>query len=369
MVQEVECIVVGAGVIGIATARALAQSKRGVIVLEAADAVGTGTSARNSEVVHAGLYYPKNSLKAQLCVRGRRLLSQYCSEKRVPYKEVGKLIVATNESERSALHDLHARAVANGAGTVEFLTAAEVKQMEPAVTAVAGLHVQSTAIVDVRALMQAMQADAETAGASFILRTPFREARAMGTHFEVKAGLGKEEVTIRSKILVNAAGLNAQSVAERITRMQASLIPKRYLNRGVYFSVAGPSPFKKLVYPVPGKDGLGIHFTMDMAGQGRFGPDDEWVENIDYTVDPARAKNFYAAIRRYYPDLKDGSLKPAFAGIRPKIQAPGGPPADFVIQGRAQHGIRGLVNLFGIESPGLTSSLAIAGEIAVLVTK
>ena len=189
----------------------------------------------------------------------------------------------------------------------------------------------------------------------------------MGTHFEVKAGVGKEEVVIRSKILVNAAGLNAQSVAERITRMQTSLIPKRYLNRGVYFSLAGAAPFQKLVYPVPRKDGLGIHYTMDMVGQGRFGPDDEWIENVEYTVDPARAKDFYTAVRRYYPDLKDGSLKPAFAGIRPKIQAPGGPAADFVIQGRAQHGIRGLVNLFGIESPGLTASLAIAAEVATQI--
>ncbi len=366
MVQEVDCIVVGAGVVGIAVARALAQSKRQVLVIEAADAIGTVTSARSSEVAHAGLHYAKNSQKAVLCVRGRRLLSQFCSDKKVPYREVGKLIVANSEGEMSALHDLHARAVANAAGAVEFLTGAQAQKLEPALKAVAALLVHSTAIFDSRALMQALQADAEAAGATFVLRTPFRSGRAMGNVFELTAGLGKDEVTLRCKALINAAGLNAQSVAERITRMQASLIPKRYLNRGVYFSVAGPSPFSRLVYPVPGKDGLGIHFTLDMAGQGRFGPDDEWIDTVDYTVDPGRAKDFYTAVRRYYPDLKDGTLRPAFAGIRPKIQAPGAPPADFVIQGRAQHGIRGLVNLFGIESPGLTAALAIAGEVVAL---
>ena len=367
MVQEVDCIVIGAGVVGIAIARQLALAKQGVVVLEAADAVGTGTSSRSSEVIHAGLYYPKHSQKASLCVRGRRLLYQYCQEKHVPHKETGKLIVATAPEEVPMLHDLHARAVANSAGTVEFLSAAEAQRMEPALRCSGALHVHATGIVDSRALMLALQADAEAAGATFVLRTPFRSGRAMGTRFEVQAGIGKAPTILRSNCLVNAAGLNAQSVAERITRMQPSLVPKRYLNKGVYFALGGAAPFSRLVYPTPRADGLGIHFTLDMAGKGRFGPDDAWVDEVDYSVDPARAKDFYAAVRRYYPDLKDGTLKPAFAGIRPKIQAPGAPAADFVIQGRAQHGIRGLVNLFGIESPGLTAALAIAGEVVTMV--
>ena len=352
---------------GIAVARQLALAKQEVVVLEAADAVGTGTSSRSSEVVHAGLYYPKNSQKAALCVRGRRLLYQYCKDKHVPHKETGKLIVATAPEEVPILHDLHARAVANGAGTVEFLSAAEAQRLEPALRCSGALHVHATSIVASRALMLALQADAEAAGATFVLRTPFRSGRAMGAKFEVQAGVGKVPTILRSTCLVNAAGLNAQSVAERITRMQASLVPKRYLNKGVYFALGGAAPFSRLVYPTPRADGLGIHFTLDMAGKGRVGPDDAWVDAVDYSVDPARAKDFYTAVRRYYPDLKDGTLKPAFAGIRPKIQAPGAPAADFVIQGRAQHGIRGLVNLFGIESPGLTAALAIAGEVATMV--
>lgn len=366
MVQEVDCIVVGAGVVGIAVARQLALAKREVVVLEAADTVGSATSARSSEVIHAGIYYPKNSLKAALCVRGRRLLYQYCAEKKIPHREVGKLIVATEDAEMAILHDLHARAVANAAGKVEFLTAAEAQKLEPALRCVGALHVHSTGIVDSRALMLAMQSEAEAAGATFVLRTPFRSARAMGAHFEVTVGVTTQSV-LRSSVLVNAAGLNAQSVADRIPRMQKSLIPRRYLNKGQYFSLAGAAPFQRLVYPTPRSDGLGIHYTLDMACKARFGPDDEWVDEIDYTVDAARAKVFCAAIKRYYPDIKESALKPAFAGIRPKIQAPGAPPADFMLQGRAPHGIRGLVNLFGIESPGLTAALAIAGAVVTLV--
>lgn len=358
---------VGAGVVGIAVARALAQAKREVVVLEAADAIGTGISGRNSEVIHGGIYYPKNSQKAVLCVRGRRLLYQFCQEAGVPHRETGKLIVATSQDEVAALHDLHARGIANGVSKIEFLNALEARSLEPALQCVAALYVPVTGIVDVKALMTAMMAQAEGAGATFMLRTPFRAGRATGVHFEVECGLGKDATTIRSRVLVNAAGLNAQSVASRITRMQASLIPQLHLNKGVYFYAAGQSPFQRLVYPVPRKDGLGIHFTIDMAGQGRFGPDDEWVKDIDYSVDPARAPAFYEAVRRYYPDLPDGALRPAFAGIRPKIHAPGTAAADFVIQGRAQHGIRGLVNLFGIESPGLTAALAIAGDVVNLV--
>ncbi len=367
MVQEVDCIVIGAGVVGIAVARALAQAKREVVVLEAADAIGTGVSARNSEVIHAGLYYPKNSQKALLCVRGRRLLYQFCQEAGVPHKETGKLIVATAQEELPVLHDLHARGISNGVSKIEFLNSLEARSLEPALKCIAALYVPVTGIVDAKSLMTAMVAQAEAAGATFMLHTPVRSGRAMGLHFELECGVGKDATKIRSRVLVNAAGLNAQSVAARITRMQAALIPPLHMNKGVYFSVSGKSPFQRLVYPVPRPDGLGIHFTVDMAGRGRFGPDDEWVDSADFSVDPARAQSFYDAIRRYYPDLAQGALQPAFAGIRPKIQAPGMPPADFVLQGHAQHGIRGLVNLFGIESPGLTAALAIASEVATLV--
>ena len=365
MVQQVECVVVGAGVVGLAIARALATAKREVLVLEADSAVGTGVSSRNSEVVHAGLYYAKNSAKAIQCVRGRRLLYAYCAERNIPHKVTGKLIVATTEAEVPVLHDLHARAVANGVGTVQFLSGPEAVRMEPALRCVAALHVQVTGIVDTQALMRTLQADAEAAGTTFVMRTPFRLAHA-ASGFDIEAGVGTDVTRFKSRFLINAAGLNAQSVASRVSRMQEALIPKRYLSKGSYFTLAGKAPFSRLVYPVPDAAGLGIHYTMDIQGRGRFGPDQEWVQDAEYTVRPDKVAAFQTAIRRYYPDLKDGALQPGYAGIRPSLQGPGAPQADFVIQDYAKHGIRGLVNLFGIDSPGLTSALALAGEVLVL---
>ena len=365
MVQEVECVVVGAGVVGLAIARALAMAKRRVLVLEAGNAVGTGISSRGSEVIHAGLYYAKGSAKAIQCVRGRRLLYAYCAKRNVPHKEIGKLIVAATKAEVPALHDLQARAVANGVGDVEFLTAAEAGRMEPALRCVSALHVPVTGIVDTQALMRALQADAEAAGAKVMVRTPFRSAHA-ANGFEIEAGLGTAITKVRSRFLVNAAGLNAQAVAAHVTRMQKGMIPKLHLSKGSYFSLTTKTPFSRLIYPVPGPAGLGIHFTMDIDGRGRFGPDQEWVDEADYAVDPHKAAAFYAAIRKYYPDLPDGALQPAYAGVRPSLQGPGDPQADFVLQGYAKHRIRGLVNLFGIDSPGLTAALALATEVLAL---
>ena len=363
MATDVECIVVGAGVVGLAVARALAQAGREVLVLESADNVGTATSARSSEVIHAGIYYPKGSLKAALCVRGRRLLYNYCAEKKIPHKQIGKLIVACNEQEVPALHDLHARAVANGVSGLEFLNPGEARRKEPALQCSGALYSPATGILDSHALIQALRTDAEAAGATIVLHTPFRGARASGV-FEINAGIGSNAAELRSKVLINAAGLNAQSVANRITRMQERLVPERHLYKGSYFSLSGRPPFQRLIYPVPG-EGLGIHFTVDMAQRARFGPDSEPVAKVDYAVDPARAEAFYTAVRRYYPDLADGALQPAYAGIRPRLNRPGAPPGDFVIQGRGVHGIRGLVNLFGLESPALTAVLAIADEVVV----
>lgn len=366
MADSVECIVVGAGAIGLAVARAFALKGREVVVLESADDIGTGISARSSEVIHAGLYYPKNSLKADLCTRGRRLLDEYCSDRGIGHQTTGKLVVATTDAGKGALHDLHARAVANGVPKLEHLNAAQARALEPKLQCVAALYSPLTGIFDSHLFLQTLRADAEDAGATIVLRTPFREARASGTSFQVKSGVGKSASTLRSQVLVNAAGMNAQSVGSRITRVPEKSIPKRYLSKGSYFSFTEPAPFSRLIYPLPSAEGLGIHFTLDLAGQGRFGPDHEWVEEANYDVDPEKRESFFEAIQGYFPTLRARSLKPAYAGIRAKIAGPGEPPGDFIIHGHADHGIRGLVNLYGIESPGLTAALAIADHVTAL---
>ncbi|MDA1133023.1 MAG: NAD(P)/FAD-dependent oxidoreductase [Proteobacteria bacterium] len=364
MPESVESIVVGAGVVGLAVAGALARSGKEVLVLESGDDLGSGVSSRSSEVVHAGLYYPRGSAKADLCVRGRRLLYAFCREHRVPFKEIGKIIVATAADEVPRLHDLHARGAANGVTGIQFLKRDDIAAMEPALQGLAGLFLPMTGIVDSHALMAALRADAEKQKVTIALRTPFRSARAAGHAFIVEAGLGKQAIEVHGRNLVNAAGLNAQSVAARITRMQPTLIPKRHLSRGCYFSFSGNAPFRHLVYPLPAEGGLGIHYCLDMAGGVRFGPDHEWVSDIDYTVDPGRAEAFTTEIRKYWPRLPDNALQPAYAGIRPRIFGPGQEPADFMIQTHEQHGITRLVNLFGIESPGLTAALALADDVA-----
>ncbi len=360
--DEVECVVVGAGVIGLAAARALALAGREVLVLERAWTIGFETSSRNSEVIHSGIYYPAGSLKATCCVAGRQRLYAYCREHGVPHARLGKLIVAAQEGEIPALEKIAAAAHANGVDDVEWLSAAQAQTLEPALNCVAALLSPSTGIIDSHALMLAYQGEAEAAGATIVLRTPILSGIAGADGFDLSVG-GAEPGTIRCRFLVNAAGLHAPALAAAIAGVPAESIPTAYFCRGVYFTLSGRSPFRRLVYPVPPAGGLGVHITLDLAGQARFGPDVEWISGIDYTVDPARGDAFYAAVRSYWPDLRDGALQPGYAGIRPKISGPAEPAADFVVQGPAAHGVPGLVNLYGIESPGLTASLPLADEV------
>ena len=361
--DKVECVVVGAGIVGLAVARALAMAGREVVILEAEDAIGTHTSSRNSEVIHAGIYYPNGSLKARACVAGRKRLYDYCEEHGVPFRRCGKLIVATNESQKLELKEIQKKAHGNGVADVVEIPAEEAMRMEPALRCVAALHSPSTGIIDSHALMLAYQGDAESAGAMLGLKSVLTGVVFTGTAFELHA----EETSIQTKMLVNSAGLRAPSVARLIKGYPAEKAPRELYAKGNYYSLAGRAPFSRLIYPVPEPGGLGVHVTLDLAGQARFGPDVEWVERIDYQVDPKRAERFYAAIRRYWPALPDDALSPGYAGIRPKISGPAETAADFVIQGPAEHGVPGLVNLFGIESPGLTASLALADDVAKLL--
>lgn len=357
--DEFDCVVVGAGVVGLAVARALALAGREVLVLERAEAIGTETSSRNSEVIHAGIYYPAGSLMARSCVAGKQMLYAYCRERGIPHRNCGKLIVATNEEEAGRLLSIQARAAANGVPDLRLLTRAEALAMEPALSCTAALLSPSTGIVDSHAFMLSLQGDAENAGAVFAFHSPVLSGRATGEGIEIEVG-GAEPMRLRCRTLVNSAGLHAPRLARSIQGMPQDLVPQAYYAKGNYFTLTGRNPFSRLIYPVPVPGGLGTHLTIDLAGQARFGPDVEWVDHIDYEVDPRRGDSFYAAIRRYWPDLKDGALAPGYSGIRPKIVPPGAPAQDFVIQGPREHGVPGLVHLFGIESPGLTASLALA---------
>ena len=360
--EQVDCIVVGAGVVGLAVARALAMSGREVIILEAAEGIGTETSSRNSEVIHAGIYYPANSLMARFCVAGRRMLYPYCAEKGVPHRNCGKLIVATNEREDAMLAGIKGRAEANGVEGMQVLTAAEAMAMEPNLLCTSALHSPATGIVDSHSYMLALQGDAENAGATPVFFSPMVGGKAVGRRIEVDVG-GADPMTLACNLLVNAAGLHAPFLARHIDGMPLDRVPTAYFAKGNYFTLAGRSPFSRLIYPVPVPGGLGVHLTMDLGGQAKFGPDVEWIDTIDYTVDPSRSDSFYAAVRTYWPGLKDGALQPGYAGIRPKIVPKGAPAQDFVVQGPQTHGVAGLINLFGIESPGLTASLAIAEHV------
>jgi len=362
MAEAVDCVVVGAGVIGLAVARALAMTGREVIVLESEDAIGTATSSRNSEVIHAGLYYPQDSLKARLCVHGRDRLYDYLAERGIDHVRCGKLVVATDEAEIEALRALEGKAHANGVDDVVWLNADEAKAMEPALRCVAALHSPSTGILDSPGYMLSLQGDAEALGAAVAFLSPVTGGHAGADGITLDVG-GTQAMSLQCQTAINCAGLGAPALARSIKGMPVEAVPPLHYAKGNYFQLSGRAPFSRLVYPVSGTASLGVHFTRDLGGQGRFGPDVEWIDSIDYTVDPDRARQFYAAIRRYWPDLADEALQPAYSGIRPKIQAPGEPPGDFVIQGPEAHGIRGLVNLFGIESPGLTASLAIADEV------
>jgi L-2-hydroxyglutarate oxidase LhgO len=362
--DKVDCVVIGAGVIGLAIARRLARAGREVIVLEAAEGIGTVTSSRNSEVIHAGIYYRANSLMAQMCVSGKHALYQYCRDHGIPHRNCGKLIVATTAQETEKLQSIRAHAEANGVDDLQLLPGEAARALEPALNCDAALLSPSTGIIDSHAYMLALRGDAEDAGAAFAFHTPLLHARATG-HIEIETG-GDAPMTLACNLLVNSAGLGATAVARSIDGMPVGLIPSAYLAKGNYFSCSARSPFSRLIYPVPEPGGLGVHLTLDMAGQARFGPDVEWVESIDYAVDPARADRFYPAIRRYWPTLPDGALMPSYSGIRPKIVPPAVATQDFLIQGPQDHGVAGLINLFGIESPGLTSSLAIADHVGGL---
>lgn len=357
--EKVDCIVVGAGVVGIAVARSLAMAGREVLVLDAAEGIGTVTSSRNSEVIHAGIYYPQGSLMASLCVQGRRRLYDYCRDRGVPFINCGKLIVATSEDESRSLPVIQARAEANGVEGMRQLSAAEAQAMEPNLACTSALFSPTTGIIDSHAYMLALQGDAEAAGAMFVFNSPVKGGRVAGDGFELDVG-GAEPITLVCRHFVNSAGLDASELARRLEGMPPELVPETWYAKGNYFTLEGRSPFSRLIYPVPVPGGLGVHLTVDLGGQARFGPDVEWIKQIEYTVDPKRSASFYAAVRRYWPGLKDGALLPGYSGIRPKLSAPGMPARDFVLQGPQAHGVAGLVNLFGIESPGLTAAIALA---------
>jgi len=364
--ETIDCVVVGAGVVGLAAARALAQAGHEVIILEAADLIGSETSSRNSEVIHAGIYYPQNSLKARLCVAGKQALYAYCDSHGVAYKRCGKLIVASDDSQWDTLRGIEQKAIANGVSDLRWLTPAQVAEREPALYCVAALLSPSTGIIDSHSLMLAYQGDAEEAGAMLALNSPVESGEIQDDGIVLHVG-GAEPMSILARSVVNSAGLYAGKLAHSIRGVPPDSIPPHYYAKGNYYTLSGRSPFSCLIYPVPEQAGLGVHLSIDLGGQARFGPDVEWIESINYDVDPRRADVFYAAVRKYWPDLPDGALAPGYAGIRPKLQAPGEPAADFVIQGPATHGVPGLVNLYGIESPGLTASLAIAEAVRGLL--
>jgi len=362
-VENVECAVIGAGVVGLAVARALAMAGREVVILEAEDAIGTHTSSRNSEVIHAGIYYPRGSLKARSCVEGKEKLYDYCVARGVPHRRSGKLIVASSNDQLEELRGIQARAHANGVTDVVWLGPAQALALEPELCCVAALYSPSTGIIDSHALMLSYLGDAESHGAMLALKSPLIGGQVTAGGFMLRT----DELDLSCRILVNSAGLRAPSVARTIEGFDRKFIPRELYAKGNYYSLTGKSPFSRLVYPVPEPGGLGVHVTLDLAGHARFGPDVEWIDRIglkeDYAVDPRRSERFYAAIRRYWPGLRDGALAPGYAGIRPKTAGPGEPAPDFEIQGPAEHGVPGLVHLFGIESPGLTSSLSLAERV------
>ncbi len=366
MAESVECTVIGAGVVGLAIARALARRGLDTILIESESAIGTGASSRNSEVIHAGIYYPKGSLKARFCVAGRRQLYRYCEERGIEAKNCGKLIVATDPSQVPTLAGIIEKARANGVPDLALLSSAEALAMEPNLHCVAAVHSPSTGVLDSHGFMLGLLGDFEGAGGMLAFESPLTQAacRADGITLMVA---GAEPMEITSRIVINSAGLHAQALARRFQGLPPDSVPPTYYCKGNYYSLSGKSPFSRLIYPVPEAAGLGVHLTIDLGGQTRFGPDVEWIDDIDYIVDPARSTLFYAEIRKYWPALPDGALQPGYSGIRPKIQAPHEPARDFVIHGPETHGVKGLVNLYGIESPGLTSALAIADHVAELL--
>ena len=363
--EKIECVVIGAGIVGLAVARAMQLGGFETVVLEAERAIGTGTSSRNSEVIHAGIYYPKGSLKARFCVEGRKLLYEYCREHGVAHRNCGKFIVATAPDQVATLEKIMAAAQANGVDGMRFIPEAEIRAKEPQLACLAALESPTTGIVDSHGLMLSLQGDLETAGGAVALASPVLSGQCTASGVILEVG-GDEPMRIEARRLINCAGLNAPAIARRLSGLAPSTVPANHFTKGNYYALTGRAPFSRLIYPVPVPGGLGVHLTLDLAGQARFGPDVEPIDSIDYSVDPARANAFYAEIRKYWPALPDGALQPAYSGIRPKLGTPQSPLGDFVIQGPREHGISGLVNLLGIESPGLTSAMAIAAYVRAL---
>jgi L-2-hydroxyglutarate oxidase LhgO len=363
--DELDCAVIGAGVVGLAVARALALAGREVVVLESEGAIGTGTSSRNSEVIHAGIYYPLGSLKARLCVEGREALYAYAIERGVPHRRCGKLIVATSPEQVGQLETIRAKAAANGVDDLQMISAEQAAAMEPQLHCLAALHSPSTGIVDSHALMLSLLGDLENAGGVLALKSPVARAECGPGGIVLMA---QDGTALRCNTVVNAAGLGAPALARRFEGLPAAAVPQAFFAKGSYFTLSGRAPFGRLIYPVPEPGGLGVHLTIDLGGQAKFGPDVQWVDAADdLVVDAARGEGFYAEVRKYWPALPDDALIPGYAGMRPKISGPHEPASDFVIDGPGTHGVRGLVNLFGIESPGLTSSLAIGRHVAQML--
>lgn len=368
--ERVECVVIGAGVVGLAVARALALAGREVVILEAAETFGTATSSRNSEVIHAGVYYPEGSLKASLCVRGKTLLYDYCRDRGLPHRRCEKLIVASRQGgdgELEALKAVQRRAAAAGVD-LPWLSGAAAMRMEPnGLDCAAALHSPTTGIIDSHALMLSLLGEAEAAGAMLAVHAPVQGGRILDDGLLLTTG-GPDAMSLQAEKVVNCAGLGAQAVSHAISGLSADPIPPLYYAKGVYCSLAGRPPFSRLIYPVPGTASLGIHYTCDLGGQGRFGPDVLYIDRIDYSVNDAVVPAFEDSIRQYWPALPTGALAASYAGVRPKVQAPGEPARDFVIQSERETGARGYTALYGIESPGLTSCLAIAELVAEAVT-
>jgi L-2-hydroxyglutarate oxidase LhgO len=360
--ESADCVVIGAGIVGLAVARAMARKGREVLILEAESQFGSITSARTSEVIHAGIHYPHGSLKERLCVMGRDMLYSFCDAYGVTYDRCTKLVVATNDAEIEALKQLQAHAERGGV-YMTWMTAADAKRIEPNLVCTAALHSPLTGIVDSHGLMLAYLGEAESLGGVLALKSPVVSGRADGERVVIEVG-GEGAMTLSCRTVINCAGLGAQTISQNIQGVRPHSVPPLYLGKGNYFYLTGKPPFKRLVYPLPGVASLGLHYTLDMAGQGRFGPDLQWTDQIDYTVDDSRADAFYKAIRLYWPGLPDGALRAGYAGIRPKVQKPGEPARDFIIQTPAETGVNGFLALYGIESPGLTSSLAIAEYVA-----
>ena len=364
--ETIDCAVIGAGVIGLAIARRLALAGREVIVLEAESSIGNHTSSRNSEVIHAGIYYPTGSLRARMCLAGKLALYRYCAERAIPHRRIGKVIVATAADEIGTLRKYQQQAEQNGVDDLHWLSTDEVHALEPNVNAVAGVLSPSTGIIDSHSLMLAYQGDAENRGASVVFQSPVAGGHVTANGVNLEVG-GSEPMRIRARCVVNAAGLTAPAVARSIVGVPTATIPGQYYCKGHYYVLSGKAPFKRLIYPVGSGLWHGVHVTLDLGGQVKFGPDLHWQDDADYGFDESREGAFYDAIRHYYPQLADGALRAGYTGIRPKITAQGEPAADFIIQGPRDHGVAGMVNLYGIESPGLTLSLAIADHVAALL--